>query len=1510
MKHHLHIITAQILLPVLFTLLCMTEISGQSCATDPGDKSCGNGTPITNNLNINSGMTVYASTPDSFFVNLNGGTLIVCGNGTFTLTGNYNSGAVIHINSGATVNLKVAQVNPKIYNRGTLNIPNGVTINSSGSILNAGTLNVNGRLHVDAGFTNMGYANINGDLYLNGSADIILAAGSQMDILGTTTVDAGIKGCGGILHSTGIVKGGNYVTNHQGKITPEGHFIQIYGESGFDNKFTVDADGNGSSGGAVLKVGAPEQTGTGEDPALATAVDIGTHSSDFRYSDQFSTINSGNNYGQATNDIFHKFTLTKALEILITHCYSEIDDTYLYLLDSSGELITFNDYCGELLCANKSQACLKTILQPGTYYIVSEGNSANGVISVSVSGYNLPEEPVYPKQTLASRDQNYIWTRTYTSGDGNNYLDVVQYYDGLGRPIQQVQVGVTPTFKDLVSYQEYDAFGRESKSWLPAMATNNKGAFVPFSSYQTRSMGTYNGNNAVSDGAPYAYTIYKDSSLLNRELQQYGQGASWHRNGKSVNTKHIDYNFPVPCFTTTDIRNEVSITRLSSNSGNYNPEQGNQLYIVETTDEDGNKSYTATDRQGRLVYTSQMDGATLIETCYIYDSFNNLRAVLPPLAVFASGTWTESTQEFKDYAYAYKYDDRNRCIAKKLPGAEWVYYIYDNADRLIFTQDGESRKKGEWIFSIPDELGRIVLTGICKNSLNYAAYKPLGTAVVKATYNTGSTNAANSYTISGISLSNMQILTANYYDDYDFTANNTNVQYNAEQGYDTRYTTSYKGMLTGTRTGELLPNGTISTFIRTVAMYYDYRGRLIQEKSTNSMRSGYDQMYIAYNFMGQPIKRKKGYTDLAMPATEYAYTYDHAGRLTKTTHRLANETPVTLAENTYDELGRLKTNQKHSLANLKTTYGYNIRSWVTSISSPLFREELYYNTSQIEGARPCYNGNLSGTNWQFFDTPDPAGCATLGYNFYYDNLSRLTQAKFWRCGSYNQQDDRSMPAITYDKQGNITTLQRYGNITASTYGLIDDLTMSYNGNQMKKITDSGANVSLSSSMDFKDYVNADIEYEYNANGSMTKDLNKGVSDIQYNLLNLPRQVDIKSPVAEARNEYTYSATGEKLRVVQRWNPNYSTTPVIGSAVNTSSLIMNKQTDYSGDMIFENGSLKRILVDGGYIENGVYYFYVTGHLGNNYAVVNQGGEVVQKNQYYPFGMSFANDVNPGAQPYKYNGKEVDQMHGLNLYDYSARNQDPAIGRFTTMDPLAEKYYSMSPYCAFGNNPVRYIDPDGRGVMDFVLGFVHSVGSNISLGTVPTNTDQVSDAGDYNTGRDLGDAVSMLMGSFEFLEGAVAAVGGVLAAPETAGASLVVTAEGVAVASHGAAMTVKAANSLSSQEGRIKQASSSSSSSSSGKPKIEVSPENKIDRGKLNPPTKEGNAPTFKKDKSPVELHHEGQNPQGPFKEMHWKDHRGKGNDAKNHSNKNQPSQINRKEFQKAKEEYWKQEFKNN
>ncbi|MFV0546126.1 MAG: RHS repeat-associated core domain-containing protein, partial [Bacteroides sp.] len=129
------------------------------------------------------------------------------------------------------------------------------------------------------------------------------------------------------------------------------------------------------------------------------------------------------------------------------------------------------------------------------------------------------------------------------------------------------------------------------------------------------------------------------------------------------------------------------------------------------------------------------------------------------------------------------------------------------------------------------------------------------------------------------------------------------------------------------------------------------------------------------------------------------------------------------------------------------------------------------------------------------------------------------------------------------------------------------------------------------------------------------------------------------------------------------------------------------------------SLKRILVDGGYIENDKYYYYIQDHLGNNRVVAQADGSVLQASHYYPFGMTFTenNTGDSKAQPYKYNGKEFDGERGLNVYDYSARYMDPALGRFMTVDPMAEKYPSLTPYHYCANNPLIFIDPDGRKIV---------------------------------------------------------------------------------------------------------------------------------------------------------------------------------------------------------------------
>lgn len=111
----------------------------------------------------------------------------------------------------------------------------------------------------------------------------------------------------------------------------------------------------------------------------------------------------------------------------------------------------------------------------------------------------------------------------------------------------------------------------------------------------------------------------------------------------------------------------------------------------------------------------------------------------------------------------------------------------------------------------------------------------------------------------------------------------------------------------------------------------------------------------------------------------------------------------------------------------------------------------------------------------------------------------------------------------------------------------------------------------------------------------------------------------------------------------------------------------------------------------------YRFYNKDHLGNIREVIDEDGVVCQKIDYYPFGTPFSSEIyaiNAAYQPFKYNGKEFDMMHGLNTYDYGARQYHPLLPLWDRVDPLAEKYYSTSPYAYCLGNPVNYVDPDGK------------------------------------------------------------------------------------------------------------------------------------------------------------------------------------------------------------------------
>ena len=807
--------------------------------------------------------------------------------------------------------------------------------------------------------------------------------------------------------------------------------------------------------------------------------------------------------------------------------------------------------------------------------------------------------------TTAAQDasHNYVRTRSMLDETGGKYLDKVEYYDGLGRPFQTVLKKVTASSSNLVTLQEYDVAGRAVNSWLPIVSSAE---YVAPAAFKSSAPGNY-GN----DSRPYGQPVY-EASPLNRTVKEYGPGAAWY-SSHSVNTDYLGNstaNAQLNC-----INYSVSSAGALTSNGSY---ASGQLSVVKTTDEDLNVSYTFTDKMGHVVLTRQMKGSETHDTYYVYDDKGNLCFVLQPMY--------QSSANLDQYAFQYKYDGRNRCIWKKLPGAGYVEMVYDNADRLVFSQDGNQRalSTGNWMYYKYDGLNRLTEQGTCTNKVT-----------------TSGTN----------------VLVQHFYDSYAFRSqagfNNSNFPDDASG--------NGKGALTASVATVLGSSNKIYT-----AYYYDIKGRVAKTVQSNLL-GGYDVTATVYTFTDKPATVTHTHTASGKPTrTEmYTYSYDHADRLLKVEHTLGG-TKITLADYAYDNLGRLQSKSLHGSATNKLTYAYNVRSWLTGISGSKFTQNLYYNTGN---GTACYTGNISSMTWK-------AGNESTirGYKFTYDGLSRLMNATYGETAGINTNTNRFSENVTaYDKNGNIKTLQRYGQTAASSYGLIDNLTFTLGGNLLSRVDDAAAASAYNGGFEFKDGVKQANEYTYDSNGNLTKDLNKGISNISYNCLNLPSAVTFSDGSTIV---YTYAADGTKLKTVHK----------TGSTTTT--------TDYCGNVVYENGVQKLLLTDEGYVtlSDNKYHYYLKDHQGNNRVVINQSGTVEETNHYYPFGGVFASAGN--VQPYKYNGKEYDGKKGLNWYDYGARMYDAALGRFMTVDPLAEKYYPMSPYGYCLNNPIKFIDADGR------------------------------------------------------------------------------------------------------------------------------------------------------------------------------------------------------------------------
>ena len=268
------------------------------------------------------------------------------------------------------------------------------------------------------------------------------------------------------------------------------------------------------------------------------------------------------------------------------------------------------------------------------------------------------------------------------------------------------------------------------------------------------------------------------------------------------------------------------------------------------------------------------------------------------------------------------------------------------------------------------------------------------------------------------------------------------------------------------------------------------------------------------------------------------------------------------------------------------------------------------------------------------------------------------------------------------------------------YYLITLITLK--GNRLHYVLDDAENLTYEGAVEFQGDEANGSAFGYNANGNLITDTGKGIMHIDYDDNNYPKRIQFANGNV---TEYIYTATGEKLRAVH-----YTAVPNIevGSGethtLTDAEILFKDSTDYHGSLIMENGVPAQYLFDGGYCKltdgsgnaNISYHYYDRDHLGNIRGVIDESGTVEQITNYYPFGAPYsdATTTNPTFQRYKYNGKELELMHGLKWYDYGARWYDPLLVNWNRPDPSHKDYYPWSPYVYCGDNPINAVDPDGR------------------------------------------------------------------------------------------------------------------------------------------------------------------------------------------------------------------------
>ena len=850
--------------------------------------------------------------------------------------------------------------------------------------------------------------------------------------------------------------------------------------------------------------------------------------------------------------------------------------------------------------------------------------------------YYFFNNDVSSSSTYGFGGDNYIAQEVFTSDNGLfSYKDAV-YYNGLGYEEQQAKSYWVSSLTTLHQPVVYDSMRRpDAVGYLPYVKSSSN---PQMDASAINSQASYYQSN-FSDSRGYTNTTY-ESSPEGRPTQTIKAGTAWSTHPTTISYKASIMGDSVPNFTFTHSSSNPSVTIGSYLAG------GSLLYTT-STDEDGRETRMFTDPFGRLICSRQVSAGPSgqnADTYYVYDLRDSLVCVIAPDAAAKILAGQVNSFTFGDTfssggCFLIWRDGFGRPVGKSAPGGGRITTQYDTRGRISLVRSAQMQANSfEKVYQY-DTFDRMTSESYrqTNGTLEYGGRRDY---------------SYYSYTGSG----------TDYGSSYAFVPDEA-------ASLADRETTNIKGFLKHEVLRPVLEMDKTSHdgFTRGKEYYYDKHGRLIQTVEVDS--DGWKARYSnKYDFLGNIIKTREIHISPVGDSTVLVSTYTRKRRgQVESYARSLNGSSLPSFSYTYNDLGHLS---KRSSGSFKQEYTYDIHGWETQskatyLTSTLLQEDLRYAAPVKSGGTALWSGRIS----EIASTLQ--GRTEQTYDYSYNNVWRISTAKHYNGSTAVSTEVEK--GITYDLDGNLTVLKRYG-----TSALVDDLTYSYTGGRLTSVSDA---------VDSQTY-----SYTYDVSGNMLTDSRKGIQ-LAYNALNLPAKVLSGSSVLA---QYEYLTDGTKLSALSGNGVGYKYRGNFLYAV-----------DASGNETLESIGCDEGRVVVTYSNTGVPtykdYWQVKDHLGSVRAVydLSTTGTIDSKKKelsdYQPYGKRIAR-TSTSYNHWRFSGKEEQKIDGtdIGLLDFGARYYDPWLARWTTQDPLAHKYAGVNPYVYCGGDPVNLVDVDGRKI----------------------------------------------------------------------------------------------------------------------------------------------------------------------------------------------------------------------